>query len=223
MSTSTASGTSACKARAAGCREVASAMKIPCRSRTAAASMDWASSGRKWWNAVKTVRKPTSRSGTSVVLTDSGSNWAPGVVSATRRRAAAFGYLSVRQTGTSTPLARSAGRRSGHGPPPPEQRSTIRDAPVLDGLRQSRGQADVQPGVPESRDQVVRGGVAEHGRPPAQVLQLDEMATPHRLHLQGRTTGPTFRHVDDRSRARGRSPSTCGVLCYAIWRLHITS
>ena len=100
-------------ASATGVREVASATAIPCRSRTAAARMARASAGRKWWNAVNTVRNPARCGGTSVALTDSASYRTPGIAAASRPRAAVFGYLSVRHRVTSTPCARSAGRRSG--------------------------------------------------------------------------------------------------------------
>ena len=47
-----------------------------------------------------------------------------------RPNACMFGYLSVRQTDTLTPIPAKTGCSQGHGPAAPEQRSRTRCAPV---------------------------------------------------------------------------------------------
>ena len=125
VSSHTASGTPSIAPNARYDREPASNTAMPWPSRTADAKISRASVGWKWWNAVKTVRNPVNRSGTSRALTDSASKRTPGIFSATFASASVLGYLSVRHSDTVAFLARNAGRRSSQGPPPPEQRSTI--------------------------------------------------------------------------------------------------
>ena len=106
-----------------------------------------ASAGRKWWNAVNTVRNPASCGGTSVALTGSASNRMPGIVGGEPAQGRRFGYLSVRQTGTSTP-GRPEGREE-VGP-----RAAAAGAQVGDLSRRSarrRGQAGDQPVVHPGR------------------------------------------------------------------------
>src|SRR5262249_19892872 len=83
--------------------------------------------------------EPRQMRRTSVALTGSASYRTPGLPAASLSKAAVLGYLSVRHRDTYMPSARSAGRRFAQGPPPPEQRSMIRVAPILFRAAASRG------------------------------------------------------------------------------------